>query len=255
MLPSRVPGRLTGYLVHGPPSPRTPPRPLISCLCAAPRAPLAPQAAVTDDLHTLFCSKLVAVVYKSAGLLAPARNASDFLPKHFAAGQEGWLSLQHDVTLSAEIPISFGDEFLRVILGASGLTTIGYVTGYLWLQATGGGHPYSAILTIQRAARRLLARKATAQRKRELLTHMPDRRPSKRAHSSGASDTHTVRETSTVFAEAATRKAPRAEGLARELLGLEGMQPPTAPRAPEDLEVDDESEDAEDSSHRFRLGF
>ena len=37
-----------------------------------------------DDLQTLFCSKLIAAVYKEIGLLAPHRISSDFLPKHFS---------------------------------------------------------------------------------------------------------------------------------------------------------------------------
>ena len=39
---------------------------------------------VIDDLAELFCSKTVAVCYKSAGLIAPSRDAGMFLPKHFS---------------------------------------------------------------------------------------------------------------------------------------------------------------------------
>ena len=37
-----------------------------------------------DDLSSLFCSKLVAAVYKHVGLIRRDRAAGDFLPKHFS---------------------------------------------------------------------------------------------------------------------------------------------------------------------------
>ena len=40
---------------------------------------------VVDDLNQLFCSKTVAVCYKSAGVIAASRDAAMFLPTHFSA--------------------------------------------------------------------------------------------------------------------------------------------------------------------------
>ena len=65
------------------------------------------QPAVEDDLQTLFCSKLIAAVYKDAGLLAPHRASSDFLPKHFSAAYDGYLDLQNGAMLGPELPINF----------------------------------------------------------------------------------------------------------------------------------------------------
>ena len=49
---------------------------------------------VEEDLSKLFCSKTVAVCYKTIGLIAPTRRAQDFLPKHFARGFDSFLDLQ-----------------------------------------------------------------------------------------------------------------------------------------------------------------
>ena len=64
-------------------------------------------AAVEDNLETLFCSKLIAAVYKDAGLLAKHRVSSNFLPKHFSASYDGYLDLQHDAVLGPELPVNF----------------------------------------------------------------------------------------------------------------------------------------------------
>jgi hypothetical protein len=45
--------------------------------------------AVQDSLDTMFCSKLIAVIFKDIGLLAPHRISADFLPKHFSAAYDG----------------------------------------------------------------------------------------------------------------------------------------------------------------------
>ena len=44
---------------------------------------------VEDDLETLFCSKLIAAVYKDIGVLGKHRSSSDFLPKHFSSPYDG----------------------------------------------------------------------------------------------------------------------------------------------------------------------
>jgi len=62
---------------------------------------------VEDDLSTLFCSKLIAALYKHVGLLSEERTSGDFLPKHFSEMYDGYLDLQDGAQLSSEIPISF----------------------------------------------------------------------------------------------------------------------------------------------------
>ena len=54
-----------------------------------PRAPPQAKEDDPDDLSSIFCSKLIAVVYKRAGLIAPGRASSDFLPKHFSQVRRG----------------------------------------------------------------------------------------------------------------------------------------------------------------------
>ena len=65
------------------------------------------KAAVEDNLDTLFCSKLIAAVYKDVGVLAPHRQSSDFLPKHFSASHDEYLDLQHGAMLGPELPVNF----------------------------------------------------------------------------------------------------------------------------------------------------
>jgi len=60
-----------------------------------------------DDLSSIFCSKLIAVVYKHAGLIAPSRASSDFLPKHFSQAYDGYIDLQGGALLGPELPIDF----------------------------------------------------------------------------------------------------------------------------------------------------
>ena len=62
---------------------------------------------VEDDLSSLFCSKLVAAVYKHVGLIRRDRAAGDFLPKHFSQEFDGYIDLQGGASLSNEVPISF----------------------------------------------------------------------------------------------------------------------------------------------------
>ena len=68
---------------------------------------------VIDDLEELFCSKTVAVCYKSAGLIAPSRDAGMFLPKHFAADHDKFSDLQRGASLGPEIDISFEPKRIR----------------------------------------------------------------------------------------------------------------------------------------------
>ena len=62
---------------------------------------------IEDDLSSLFCSKLVAAVYKHVGLIRRDRAAGDFLPKHFSQEFDGYIDLQGGASLSNEVPISF----------------------------------------------------------------------------------------------------------------------------------------------------
>ena len=62
---------------------------------------------IEDDLSSLFCSKLVAAVYKHVGLIGPDRTLGDFLPKHFSAQFDGYVDLQGGAKLGPEITISF----------------------------------------------------------------------------------------------------------------------------------------------------
>merc|ERR1740136_197705 len=62
---------------------------------------------IEDDLSSLFCSKLVAAVYKHVGLIGPDRTLGDFLPKHFSAQFDGYIDLQGGAKLGPEIAISF----------------------------------------------------------------------------------------------------------------------------------------------------
>jgi len=62
---------------------------------------------IEDDLSSLFCSKLVAAVYKHVGLIGPDRTLGDFLPKHFSAQYDGYVDLQGGAKLGPEITISF----------------------------------------------------------------------------------------------------------------------------------------------------
>ena len=57
-------------------------------------------------MSSLFCSKLVAAVYKHVGLIGRDRMAGDFLPKHFSQECDGYIDLQLGA-LGPEIPISF----------------------------------------------------------------------------------------------------------------------------------------------------
>lgn len=76
------------------------------------------EAPFIDDLTTLFCSKLVAVAYKSIGVLSVCRDASTFLPKHFAEGHAKFLSLQNGTELSPASRVTFEPELLRSAVGA-----------------------------------------------------------------------------------------------------------------------------------------
>jgi len=117
----------------------------------------APSAVHTDDLTRLFCSKTVAVCYKAAGLLAPSRDASLFLPKHFAAGHDRFLGLQSGSALGQELPLSFESPLLRGPIAAL-LYEVGAVGWASRLEER-------AARVVQRYARRWRAVRESARRR------------------------------------------------------------------------------------------
>ena len=117
--------------------------------------------AVIDDLTTLFCSKTVAVVYKSVGLVDHKRDAADFLPKHFAYINTDFLDLKLGASLGPEIRVTFESAAMRTavsaLLAISGIDLI-----------TGQSKQRKAALAIQSAARRVAATRARDRRRKEL---------------------------------------------------------------------------------------
>ena len=104
-------------------------------------------APVIDDLAELFCSKTVAVCYKSAGLIAPSRDAAMFLPKHFSYDFDKFTDLQRGASLGPEIDISFEPKSMRK-----------FTTTLLELTNPAQRKKKRAAELLQRAARRFLAR-------------------------------------------------------------------------------------------------
>jgi hypothetical protein len=114
---------------------------------------------VYDDLTRLFCSKTVAVAYKSIGLLSAARDASDFLPKHFSSRFARFLDLQRGAELGPEMTVTFEPRSLRTAVSA-----LLSLSGFDFL--SGSGAQRNGAQRIQRAARRLVARRAVARLRR-----------------------------------------------------------------------------------------
>lgn len=110
----------------------------------------APEA-VIDDLTTLFCSKTVAVVFKSIGIISERRDASDFLPKHFSWAHYPFLDLRLGADLGPELRVTFESEAVR-----SAVATFLSVSGIDFF--SGQQRQRNAALRIQRAARRMAAR-------------------------------------------------------------------------------------------------
>ena len=115
---------------------------------------------VVDNLEELFCSKTVAVCYKSAGLIAANRDAGMFLPMHFAADRDKFCDLQRGASFGPEIDISFEPKSVRRFSVAL-------------LELTNPVHRDSMYLKkkiaaefIQAAARRWLARDELRKRRR-----------------------------------------------------------------------------------------
>merc|ERR1711935_442671 len=102
---------------------------------------------VVDNLEELFCSKTVAVCYKSAGLIAANRDAGMFLPKHFAADHDKFSDLQRGATLGPEIDISFEPKSIRK-----------FTLAMLDLTNPAKRKKKRAAELLQRAVRRFLAR-------------------------------------------------------------------------------------------------
>jgi len=112
--------------------------------------------AVVDDLENLFCSKTVAVCYKSVGLIAPNRDASLFLPKHFSARHDDFSDLQGGASLGPEIDISFEPKQIRQ-----------FTLALLALADGTDNKKKRAAVVIGNSARRWLARTELARRRKQ----------------------------------------------------------------------------------------
>ena len=87
-------------------------------------------SAVIDDLTTLFCSKTVAVVYKSIGLIDAKRDAADFLPKHFAQQCDDFADYRLGASLGPEVRLTFESQSLRnAVTAFLSISGIDYMTG------------------------------------------------------------------------------------------------------------------------------
>ena len=117
---------------------------------------------VIDNLEELFCSKTVAVCYKSAGLIAPSRDAGMFLPKHFAADHDKFSDLQRGATLGPEIDISFEPKSIRK-----------FTLAMLDLTNPAKRKKKRAAELLQRAVRRFLAR-AELRKRRGIVDEAKD---------------------------------------------------------------------------------
>ena len=109
-----------------------------------------------DDLEHLFCSKTIAVCYKSAGLLARGRDASLFLPKHFSESHDTFLELQGGAALGPETEITFAPHVFSLRRFAS--------VALLATKTLGARGPEDrAARTIQAAVRRRRRARAEAE--------------------------------------------------------------------------------------------
>ena len=120
-------------------------------------------AIVVDDLDVLFCSKTVAVAYKAAGLLAPSRKASRFVPKHFASESDKYLDLQAGARLGPEQRITFESRQLKdAIHNLLNMPLIEVVTRPFTAHAMREG---KAAQLVQRFVRKLAARRELTRRR------------------------------------------------------------------------------------------
>ena len=116
--------------------------------------------AVIDDLTTLFCSKTVAVAYKSIGILDQNRDAADFLPKHFSYIYDDFLDLRLGASLGPEVRITFESPAVRTAFTALlSLSGIDYLSGRM--------SRHRAAMCIQKSARRRIATRERERRSTE----------------------------------------------------------------------------------------
>merc|ERR1711935_1242607 len=118
--------------------------------------------AEVDNLEELFCSKTVVVCYKSAGLIAPSRDAGMFLPKHFAFDHDKFTDLQRGAGLGPEIDISFEPKSMRK-----------FSVALLELANPKARKKKRAAEVLQAAARRWLAR-AELRKRRSIVSEALD---------------------------------------------------------------------------------
>ena len=117
---------------------------------------------VIDDLTTLFCSKTVAIVYKSIGLIDAKRDAADFLPKHFAQQCDTFADYRLGASLGPEVRLTFESQSLRnAVTAFLALSGIDYMTGQ--------SRTRQAALRIQRAARQFLGKRERERRRLNAL--------------------------------------------------------------------------------------
>ena len=116
-------------------------------------------AAVVDDLTQLFCSKTVAVCYKQIGILGANRDASDFLPKHFAGEYDPFLALRR-ARLGEPLTITFEPKLVR-----GTVVSLFALTG----NSRRARREERAAQTIQNAARRFRARRELRARMRGVV--------------------------------------------------------------------------------------
>lgn len=117
---------------------------------------------VVDNLEQLFCSKTVAVCYKSAGLIAASRDAAMFLPMHFATDRDAFCDLQRGASLGPEIDISFEPKSIRK-----------FTLAMLDLTNPAKRKKKRAAELLQRAVRRFLAR-AELRKRRSIVGKAKD---------------------------------------------------------------------------------
>lgn len=110
---------------------------------------------IVDNLENLFCSKTIAVCYKSVGIIASNRDASLFLPKHFSARFDSFSDLQGGASLGPEIDISFEPKAIRK-----------FTVALINLASPEDQKKKKSATLVQSAARRWQARAELAQRKR-----------------------------------------------------------------------------------------
>ena len=113
-----------------------------------------------DNLRSLFCSKFVALCFKSVGLIGPGRNVSHFTPRSFAPEGDSFLDLQNGASLGPLMAVSFEPVVARnAMLDLLSLANHSVVTVTLGREATATTMERSAALMLQHWYRGFLMRR------------------------------------------------------------------------------------------------